>query len=271
MLTSLIFFHLPLTFPTINSNWWLTHLRSFWKKIILVIVMILKLLNRLRWWEPSPEEDTRVRAGATWAEWDSTGHQRVAGVEQDNLVLLKLEGRLKGGERIDHLVPAVEHIAVIQALPVSCGKKNTETVWRERISSNQAAGPWRVFGFSTCGDGHARGYGAALAARYSGRHGEDGDVDVPVVLLAHHQVHQQGAGTPSAERTGGDAQTHALFRSLAASLNAFFAPFLTWSQIWRFWSGHWATRTRSGKGRCRFPPLQTDARDGPEVQKEREL
>lgn len=75
-----------------------------------------------------------------------------------------------------------------------------------------------MFGFSTCGDGHARGYGAALGARYSGRHGEDGDVDVPVVLIAHHQVHQQGAGTASAERTGGDAQIHALFRSLAASL-----------------------------------------------------
>lgn len=39
------------------------------------------------------------------------------------MVLLKLEGRLEGGERIDHLVPAVEHIAVIQALPVSCGEK----------------------------------------------------------------------------------------------------------------------------------------------------
>lgn len=37
------------------------------------------------------------------------------------MVLLKLEGRLEGGERIDHLVPAVEHVAVIQALPVSCG------------------------------------------------------------------------------------------------------------------------------------------------------
>lgn len=42
------------------------------------------------------------------------------------MVLLKLEGRLEGGERIDHLVPAVEHVAVIQALPVSCGEKKNK-------------------------------------------------------------------------------------------------------------------------------------------------
>lgn len=137
---------------------------------------------------------------ATWAEWDPTGHQRVAGVEQDHLVLLQLEGRLEGGERIDHLVPAVEHVAVIEALPVSCGKKNTETVRRKRISRSKAARPSSAVGISTCGGGDARGSWATLVARYSGRHGEDGDVDVSVVLIAH-QVHQERAGTPSAERT----------------------------------------------------------------------
>lgn len=123
LLIALFFFSSSLDFSNPKFQLVTYSLKKLLKKIILVIVMIWKLLNWLRWWEQSPEEDTRVRAGATWAEWDSTGHQRVAGVEQDNLVLLKLEGRLEGGERIDHLVPAVEHIAVIQALPATCGKK----------------------------------------------------------------------------------------------------------------------------------------------------
>lgn len=53
---------------------------------------------------------------------------------------------------------------------------------------------------STQGGGLARGYRATLAARYSGRHGEDGDVDVSVILITH-QVHQERAGTPSTRRT----------------------------------------------------------------------
>lgn len=63
------------------------------------------------------------------------------------MVLLKLECRLEGGERIDHLVPAVEHVAVIQALSVSCGQKknknnnNTKTLRRERTSGNEAGRP----------------------------------------------------------------------------------------------------------------------------------
>lgn len=55
---------------------------------------------------------------------DSTGHQRVAGVEQHHLVLLELEGRLEGGEGVHHLVFGVQHEAVPQALCtwVPCSK-----------------------------------------------------------------------------------------------------------------------------------------------------
>ncbi len=42
----------------------------------------------------------------------------------------------------------------------------------------------------TCAYGGHGGRGAALFARLSGRHRGDGDVDVPVVLVTHHHVHQ---------------------------------------------------------------------------------
>lgn len=75
------------------------------------------------------------RACITRAERDAAGHQRVASVQQDHLVLLQLESWLESGERIHHLVPAVEHIAMLETLTTPW--KRTRWRMRERDRSSE--------------------------------------------------------------------------------------------------------------------------------------
>ncbi len=63
----------------------------------------------------------------TWAEGDGAGHQRVAGVEQNHLVLLQLQRRLERRERINHLIASVQHVTVLQTL-ATCSHVNGESV-----------------------------------------------------------------------------------------------------------------------------------------------
>lgn len=52
---------------------------------------------------------------------------------------------------------------------------------------------------TSCAYGCGGGYWTAVRARFRRRHGSYGDVDVSVVLITHHQVHQYRAGAACVE------------------------------------------------------------------------
>lgn len=86
---------------------------------------------------------------------DGAGHQGVAGVEEDDLVLLELEGGLEGGEGVDHLVLGVQHEAVAQAVrrPLACAAGE-----KRRLSAGGRRGRrLPVGGEGTGGDAAAEG------------------------------------------------------------------------------------------------------------------
>lgn len=78
--------------------------------------------------------DVNDQSVCTWAEGDGAGHQRVAGVEQNHLVLLQLQRRLEGREWINHLIASVQNVTVLQTLATCTGERRLIALLQSLVS-----------------------------------------------------------------------------------------------------------------------------------------